>query len=259
MIFLLEIFLTVLILLFFIIGYTAEGHKFIDTSENDDNNNFKNALTIPNHTISWAIYQELLRGEADTRFYKFQNEQINNSLYVQLSIPEIEKYKTFTPSLVLLEPQIKSNNVSTNKSNDTNVQFQNNRNSLPFEIPPNYRILLKTDYQGSLPSPIFYEPFTQTSYWERQEIRTQIQNLGTYYIVVFINDNNSNIAEGKFTLAVGELEDFSALDFLILLPYSWIKLKIFYNDYLSLVSVIIIVILFILVILLFIKRRRHKK
>ena len=101
MIFLLEIFLTVLILLFFIIGYNAERHKFIDISENYNNNNFKNALAIPNHTISWVIYQELIR-EADTQFYKFQNEQINSSLYVQLFIPEIEKYKTFTPSIVLL-------------------------------------------------------------------------------------------------------------------------------------------------------------
>ncbi|MGD1837519.1 MAG: hypothetical protein ACPKPY_05620 [Nitrososphaeraceae archaeon] len=258
MIFLLQVFLSVIILLLFIIDDNAEGHKLIDTSENDNNNNFENALEIPNHTISWAIYQELIRGEIDAKFYKFQNEQINSSLYVQLTIPEIEKYKAFTPSLAILEPQFNSNNVSINMRNDNYTAYQNNNDILPFEIPQNYRILLKTDYQGPIPSPIFYEPFTQTSYWERQEIRTEIQNLGTYYIVVF-NNNNTSIEEGKFALAVGEVEDFSALDFFILIPYSWIQLKIFYNDYFSFVIAIIIVISFILIILLLIKKRRHRK
>lgn len=253
----LEIFLILSLLLLFTIINSAEGHKFIDTSENNNNNKFENALLIPNHTVSWSIYQELGMGEGDAKFYKFQNEQINSTFYAQISIPKIEKYKTFTPSLALLEPQFKDNNTSLNKIHDNYVNYKNNNIILPFEVPQNYRILLKDDYTGPIPSPTFYEPFTQTSYWERQEIRTQIQKFGTYYIVVF-NENTANRTEGKFVLAVGEVEDFSLFDFLILIPYSWIKLKLFFNDYLSILIVIIIFISLILIFIFITKKRMHK-
>jgi hypothetical protein len=33
-----------------------------------------------------------------------------------------------------------------------------------------------------------YETFIHTSYWERQKIKTNLQETGTYYIVVFNDD-----------------------------------------------------------------------
>ncbi len=248
--------MTVSILSFFSVIEYSEGHKIIDTQNN--NNNFEESLSIPNHTISWAIYQQLGGGEGDVKFYKFQNEQINSNLYVQLTIPTIEEYKTFTPVLALLEPLFQKNdNASLNTISENYIYYKNNNNSLTFEIPKNYRILLKDEYQGPIPSPIFYEPFTQTSYWERQEIRTQLKNIGTYYIVVF-NENNASRTEGKFVLAVGDVEDFSLLDFFVLIPYSWIKLKLFFNDYLSLLGIIIIFIFIILIFLIIFKTKKHK-
>ena len=262
----LEIFLILSILLLFTIINSAEGHKFIDTSENNNNNKFENALLIPNHTVSWSIYQELGMGEGDAKFYKFQNEQINSTFYAQISIPKIEKYKTFTPSLALLEPQFKDNNTSLNKIHDDYVNYQNNNIILPFEVPQNYRILLKDDYTGPIPSPTFYEPFTQTSYWERQEINSKLDKLGTYYIVVYNSYDNSgkdihgqnNFSNfGKFSLAVGKIEDFSILDLLVLIPYSWINVKLFFNDYWSLtLGLSIFVLLVIVTPLVLILRRK---
>ena len=62
---------------------------------------------------------------------------------------------------------------------------------------------------------------------------------------------NSN--SGKYALAVGTIEDFSAYDFFTLLPYSWFETKLFANDYVSLfiVIVIIIAILFIVGFLIY--------
>lgn len=241
----------------FLVIDNSEGHKMIDTQKNN-NYNFEQSLSIPNHTLSWAIYQQFGGDERDVKFYRFQNEQINSSLYVQLTIPVIEKYKTFTPVLAILEPIFqKIDNTSLNTISDNYVYHENNNNSLPFEIPKNYRVLLIDYYQGPIPSQIFYEPFTQTSYWERQEIRTQLKSLGTYYIVVF-NENNTSKTEGKFVLAVGEIEDFSLLDFFVLIPYSWIQLKLFFNDYLSLLGIIIIFIFIIIIFFIIFKIKKKK-
>jgi hypothetical protein len=57
----------------------AEAHKLLEIPY-DDNTEFESALTIPNDTVSWAIYQGL--GEQDNakaRFYKFDNKEINSS------------------------------------------------------------------------------------------------------------------------------------------------------------------------------------
>jgi hypothetical protein len=167
----------------------------------------------------------------------------------------IDEYKKFTPSLILLETDVNIQNNSISMFD--NYSNYTNNNYLQFEISKNYRILLKNDYQGSASSSIF-EPFTQTSYWERQAIRTQLQSLGTYYIVVY-NENNGSGTEGKFVLVVCEVEDFSLLDFFIQIPYSWIKLKLFFDDYLSIFIVTIIFISLALILFIMLKKRPAKK
>ena len=175
--------------------------------------------------------------------------------------------------------------VSKDGGNDTFAVFDNavdvnqakdgsssNNNNLPFGMPQGYQTLIQSDYNGAIPPQVFYEPFTQTSYWERQEIRTMLPGLGVYYVVVFDRDvsakidknnssSNSSINEGKFSLAVGETEDFSIQDYLVLLPYSWIKVKLFFNDYLS-IFVAFIVFVFLVIILpsiILIMRKKREK
>ena len=90
---------------------------------------------------------------------------------------------------MLLEPKshvIKGNNIINSDYNKNN----NSNNPFPFGIPTNYQIMINQAYNDTLPSSTFYEPFTQTSYWERQELNANLNNLGTYYIVVY-NENNS--------------------------------------------------------------------
>jgi len=127
--------------------------------------------------------------------------------------------------------------------------------------------MINEDYNDSLPSSTTYEPFTQTSYWERQEINSKLNKLGTYYIIVYNSQNNlsnntldqNNIPKfGKFSLAVGKVEDFSILDLLVLIPYSWLNVKLFFNDYWSLMLGIGIFVLMVIVIpiVLFLRRKR---
>jgi hypothetical protein len=65
---------------------------------------------------------------------------------------------------------------------------------------------------------------------------------------------------GKFSLAVGETEDFSLQDYLILLPYSWFILKLFFDDYLSIfVAVIVIVLLAMMLSAVILSIRKRTK
>ncbi|MDQ2685048.1 MAG: hypothetical protein M3Y25_04285, partial [Thermoproteota archaeon] len=109
----------------------VDAHKFLSNNDND-NSKFTSALMIPNHTISWAVYQQLDGKEGiDARFYKFNNSQINSSLYAQIVVPKIEQFANFTPSLMLLEP--KSYKVSGNNipsiSEDNNSMLSSNTNN----------------------------------------------------------------------------------------------------------------------------------
>lgn len=249
----------------------VEAHKLLSGNGND-NSKFTSAMIIPNHTISWAIYQTLDGNEGiDARFYKFNNTQINSSFYAQIVIPKIDKFVNFTPSLLLLEPkseEVKDNGITNIINDDKSISNNYVNDTFPFGIPTNYQVMINENYNENLPSPIIYEPFTQTSYWERQEINSKLDKIGTYYIVVYNSyDNSDNKVRqktgdsrlGKFSLAVGKVEDFSILDLLVLIPYSWLNVKLFFNDYWSLtLGVTIFVTLIIVMPIVLVLRKKRK-
>ena len=114
------------------------------------------------------------------------------------------------------------------------------------------------DYNGPIPSSEFYEPFTQTSYWERQEIViNSLPSVGTYYLVVF--DRSLVQDEGKYTLAVGEIEDFSPLDFFTIIPQAWLDTKFFFEDYVSpTIAISLLVAVPALITILLVKRLKRR-
>ena len=59
------------------------------------------------------------------------------------------------------------------------------------------------------------------------KIKLTIPSDGQYYIVVIDEKSQS----GKYSLAVGTIEDFSGSDFVTILPQAWFETKIFVNDY----------------------------
>ena len=116
----------------------AFGHKLID--HDDNHRDFDSALIIPDHKISWAIYDNL--GINESKFYTFEAKE-GDSFYASIVVPKIQGLENYAPSLLL--------------------------------AGENNMILEKINYEKNFPGKEFYEPFGQITYWERQELRTEIQ------------------------------------------------------------------------------------
>ena len=132
------------------------------------------------------------------------------------------------------------------------LQLIDSHQNFPFDIPDGYDAIV-FDYDGVLPSSEFYEPFGQITYWERQEINLIIPVDSIYYLAVFDSTNQN----GKLALAVGYVEDFSAIDFLTVLPTSWVESRFFMEDYITpIIAFVIFTLVVIGVGVLFYKRIR---
>ena len=203
---------------------TAYAHKLIPTD--GSNISIDSSLEIPDPSISWAMYEEI---NGDIRYYSFYGKQ-GDPLYASIVIPKLENLIEFTPSIAFI-------GVESHLDLIEEFKILKPRTSFDFSLPQGYNAYV-FDYDGIIPSKEFYEPFGQVTYWERQEINFDFPVDGTYYLAVF--DENST--PGKYALAVGTIEDFSAYDFFTILPYAWFETKLFLNDYLSAVSAILILI-----------------
>ena len=189
------------------------GHKLIPTD--GTNIDFDSALEIPDPVISWAMYEEL---ENTALFYKFEAKK-NDRLYSSIVIPKLDHLEGFTPSLVLIGP-------STFLELVDELRVLNSDNNFDYFLPEGYEAYV-FDYNGSIPSKEFYEPFGQITYWERQEIDLEIEVPGTYYLSVFDKSGST----GKLALAIGYVEDFSGNDFLTVLPNAWLESRYFSEDF----------------------------
>jgi hypothetical protein len=246
-----EIIVITIILMLLISSFQmADGHKPLKVIRS--NNDFLTATDIPNHKISWGIYEEL-SGSNDVHYYKFAADQ-GDRLYSQLSIPKLEKFSTFVPSIALVGNDVSAVNLEGRYSVQ---EYAHDVGDLPFAIPPGMRAIV-VDYNGPIPSSEFYEPFTQTSYWERQEIViNSLPSVGTYYLVVY--DRSIVQEAGKYTLAVGEIEDFSPLDFFTIIPSAWLDSKFFFEDYVSpTIAISLLVALPALITILLVKRLKRR-
>ena len=197
-----------LILIVLSISPFAHAHKLI--SHDDSHRDFESALVIPDHKISWAIYDNL--GVEESKFYTFDAKK-DDSFYASIVIPKLEGLENYSPSLILMNDDL-FNGDGTSSNIESSVQ--------------------KFLYEGDYPGNEFYEPFGQVTYWERQEVTTIIPADGQYFILVSDEKNQS----GKYALAVGTIEDFSGSDFFSTLPKAWFDTKLFFNDYVSFVIAI---------------------
>ena len=212
------IFLGISVLFFNVNG--AFGHQLIFSD--GMNTEIDNSLYIPDPQISWAMYGEV---ENNVLFYKFEADQ-KEPVYASIVIPALEGLEEFHPSLAIISER---QNIEL-----IGLQASENNTDFPFELPEKFSAIV-FDYSGNFPGRVFYEPFTQVNYWERQEIRIDHINPGTYYLAVFDTSEN-----GKFTLAVGEIEDFRNANFFDSFVRAWFETKIFFEDYLTaFVSIVI--------------------
>ena len=215
-----------LILIVLSISPFAHAHKLI--SHDDSHRDFESALVIPDHKISWAIYDNL--GVEESKFYTFDAKK-GDSFYASIVIPKLEGLENYSPSLILMNDDL-FNGSGPSSNIESSVQ--------------------KFLYEGDYPGNEFYEPFGQVTYWERQEVTTIIPADGQYFILVSDEKNQS----GKYALAVGTIEDFSGSDFFTTLPKAWFETKLFFNDYVSFIIGISILLGFPIMIILIILRNK---
>ena len=210
-----------IIVVFFLILVSispAYGHKLI--THDDTHTEFDSALQIPDHKISWAIYDNL--GTNEAKFYTFDAKK-GDSFYASIVIPKIDGLERYAPTMVLVGEE----------------DFESKK------IP----------YEGSFPGNEFYEPFGQVTYWERQELKTEIPEDGKYFVVVMDEKNQS----GKYSLAIGTIEDFSGGDFFTVLPTAWFETKLFVNDYSSIAIFLFVIIGIVMIPVFFVVRKIKNK
>ena len=206
----------------------AYGHKLI--SHDDTHTNFDSALQIPDHEISWAIYENL--GTNEAKFYSFDAKQ-GDSFYASIVVPKINGLEKYSPTLVLM---------NTAAFEDDNTPFEPQLNTEKFL------------YEGKFPGNEFYEPFGQVTYWERQEVKTEIPANGKYFIIVMDEKNQ----KGKYSLAIGTIEDFSASDLFTILPKAWFDTKLFVSDYISIGILVLVLVSIPTIPALIVVRRRSQ-
>ena len=218
-----------LLLIAFSIPPAAQAHKLI--SHDDSHRDYDSALVIPDHKISWAIYDNL--GVNETKFYTFDAKK-GDSFYASIVIPKLDGLQNYSPSLVLVNDDLF--NGASSADIQSNVQ--------------------KYLYEGDYPGNEFYEPFGQVTYWERQEVTTIIPEDGRYFILVLDEKNQS----GKYALAVGTIEDFSGSDFVSVLPKAWFDTKLFFNDYVSfIIGISMFVAIPTLIVTIILRKKIFKK
>jgi hypothetical protein len=149
-----------------------------------------------------------------------------------MTIPDLEQYRDFTPAVALIGNGLSGAGLEVGE--DT-VEERLHAAETDFDSDPATGDAIHLEYKSGRPAEKFFEPFTQTSYMVRQElVIDKLPSTGTYEIVVFDKSLRQD-ESGKYVLAVGEREDFSAVDYFTTLPAAWSETKVFFEDYAAIV------------------------
>ncbi len=136
---------------------------------------------IKDPSISTAIYATL-SSPVDVDYFTFEGLE-KEVILLELTIPQIEGQEDFAPSLILMGPGLPEIDVPEG------VVLPEGSGGLLLEPPPG-------------PPPTFYEPFSRTSYWERQEERMTLPEEGRYSVAVWHPQGEL----GRYTFVIGEKE-----------------------------------------------------
>jgi hypothetical protein len=136
---------------------------------------------IDDPTISTALYATLdSRGDVD--YFSFEG-MAREVILLELTIPQVAGQEDFAPTMALMGPGLPDAD-------------------LPDEVvvPEGEGVLVIEPPQG--PATTFYEPFSGTSYWERQEQRVTLPAGGHYVVAVWHREGEV----GRYTFVIGQKE-----------------------------------------------------
>ena len=173
---------------------------------------------IPDIGVSRAAYREITAGD-QIDVYEFTAKK-GQEIYIQMTIPLIDRMAGFAPAFVLVyggaesasfAPTALTKGIVADPPHEVVDAVLPNEGS-DAEEPP----LLGVRYDGSEPV-VFNEPFTGTRYWIRQTLTVNAPADGFYRIGVYSPDRSL----GKYVLAPGRAEKFSFGDVLGLPGVRW--------------------------------------
>jgi glycerol-3-phosphate acyltransferase PlsY len=136
---------------------------------------------VDDPTISTAVYATL-ESATDVDYFTFEG-QAGQVILLALTIPQIEGQDDFAPTLALMGPGLPKADLPGH------VIRPEDTGALEIAPPPG-------------PAPTFFEPFSRTSYWDRQEERVTLPADGRYVVAVWHPEGQV----GRYVFVVGDKE-----------------------------------------------------
>lgn len=170
--------LTALVLLLVLAAPSSAHQPFFE----EEDIVFSGPWRISDPTVSTVVYATLDSGN-DVDYFAFDG-QAGDRILLEITIPQIEGQDAFAPTMALMGPGL-----------DT------------APLPP--RVERPKGEAGVLeiapepgPAETFYEPFSRTSYWERQSVRVTLPESGSYAVAVWHPDGQV----GRYGFVIGDKE-----------------------------------------------------
>ena len=139
--------------------------------------------SLADPTVSVALYFTL-ESAVDVDYVTFTGSA-GQSILVSMVIPQIAGQETFTPQVAMIGPGLTSGQLPAQ-----------------ITIPAGSGAYLLAPLLGEAPT--FFEPFSRTRYYRRQEERITLPADGRYVVAVWSDSGTS----GRYTLAIGDREIF---------------------------------------------------
>ena len=128
----------------------------------------------------------------DIDAFKFKIKNKPKNVYIELIVPVVDDYyKDFVPWFALVGPGLPEPN-----------------QTLPFDIPQGYGVIVKENVEPGVERETFYEPFGGKSYYEGPIFEEDISESGTYYIYCWDPYERG----GDYVLVFGNGEFFGPID-----------------------------------------------
>lgn len=184
---------------------------------------------IPSATTSYAYYRELSR-EDEVHLYAFEGEA-GAFFHAGINVPQLEGLEEYGVTLALLGPglaEITFNEVLPVDSGSHTHEAADS--SHPHDEIELGGVEINVEgYGGIIASSMagedFYEPFTQTRYWGRQQIEVTLPESGRYYLAVWSPEGES----GKYVVDTGREEVFGPAD-LLRFPVWWVETRLYFEQ-----------------------------
>ena len=136
---------------------------------------------VKDPTVSTAVYATL-ESSADVDYYTFEGRK-GQSILLEITIPQIAGQELFAPEMALLGPGLAADRLPARVA-----------------VPPSAGSLLIPALTG--PAAVFNEPFSRTSYWERQSQRVTLPADGRYVVAVWHGAGEV----GRYVFVIGDKE-----------------------------------------------------